>query len=216
MIIIFNSIVLILLTALVLYGVEYKANDKISSKNPLVIFDMDKWQTVNNLGDAYGAFDANPNDKESSIRLTLKKDKDLHKKGYYFKVTYDVESSQVSYNGVWTKLRTLDLSKFKAVALTIRGDKEKGFSEIFKIEIKDKKTKIEGYIEDISDKWKKCILSFEDFQGPVEDLDYKNIKEFVFVFEDRVMTKKTGRYYIDDIIFIPKKGAVVKYSDIVK
>lgn len=194
----------------------YQETHKFSAKNPLIIFDFNNKDSLNKVGDAFGIFDANPDDQEAFIKMQYKKDTELHKKGYHLKVTYDVESSQDAFNGIWTKLKTLDLSKFEAVSLSVRGDKRKGFSKLFKIEIKDHSKKIETIVDGITDKWKKVVIPFDDFDGPVDEIQFKKIKEFVIIFEDWRVTKKVGRYYIDDISFIPKKGVAVKYKDIVK
>lgn len=196
----------------------YKMHTEFSSKNPLVIFNFDKCRKKSNLiGGSYGQFDVNPDDENAFIKLQFKKDRDIHKKGYHLKVTYDVESDRPTFNGIWTKLKTLDLSRFEAVSLKIKGDKKRGFSSKLRIEIKDNQPKkIVTTLDYISDKWKNYIILFDNFDGDPDDLDYKNIKEFIIIFEDWLVTKKTGRYYFDDICFIPKKGVVVKYSDIIK
>ncbi len=198
------------------FGKMYPKNAVFTEKKPLVLFDFDDRAPVNNIGGMWGVFDFNPSDRDSFCRTSYKKDKDLHKKGYYLKVTYDVDSPQASFNGLWTKLNGIDLSKFRAISMKIKGDKNRGFTDFFKIELKDKENKIEAYIEDITDQWQTFVIPFDEFEGPVEDINWKNMNELVFaVFEDWRFKVKVGRLYFDDIAFIPKKGVKVKFSDII-
>lgn len=192
----------------------YKPDDTFTDAKPLVLFNFDKKIPMNNIGGGWGAFDANPSDRDASIRTKYLKDKDLHKAGYNLKVSYDVESAQPAFNGIWTKLNNLNLKQFAAVSITIKGDKEKGFSDFFKIEIKDKSTKIEANVEDISTDWKKIVIPFDEFEGDTEEIAMDGLSEFTIVFEDWKFKQKVGIYYIDDICFIPKKGVTVKYSEI--
>jgi hypothetical protein len=213
--IIILSIVSLTLLTLAVNAAPYKADDTFTDTKPLVLLDFDnKKVQMNNVGGAWGGFDANPADKEAFIRTKYLKDTDLHKSGYVLKVIYDVDSSQSAFNGIWTKLNNLSLKDFQAISITIKGDKEKGFSDFFKIELKDKSTKIEGAVEDISTDWKKIVLPFDQFEGDTEEIDMSNLSEFTIVFEDWKFKQKTGTYYMDDISFIPKKGVTIKYSDI--
>ncbi|MBU1076451.1 MAG: hypothetical protein KKH98_04120 [Spirochaetes bacterium] len=191
-------------------------NEIFTSKNPLVLMDFNYREPVTKYGGMWGIFDFNPHDRNAFCRSSFAKDKDLHKKGYYLKVTYDVDSPQAAFNGVWIKLNGIDLSKFSAISMKVRGDSEKGFTDFFKIELKDKTSKIEYYVEDITDQWKEFILPFEEFEGTVEDIDWKNMIEFIpCVFEDWRFKQKTGRLYIDDIQLIPKEGEKVLLKDII-
>jgi hypothetical protein len=212
----FLSILGLIIIISPIFSQKYKPEDVFTEEKPLILFNFDAQGNFNNLGGQWGCFDANPNDREAYIRTRFIKDNDLHKQGYYLKVMYDVESSQPAFNGIWTKLLGADLSKFYAVQLTIKGDKEANFSDFFKIELKDKKTKIEGFVDGITSEWKKITVPFDQFEGDIESLDMKNLDEFVIVFEDWRFNQKTGAYYIDDICFIPKKGEKVKFSDIMK
>ncbi|MBU1076450.1 MAG: hypothetical protein KKH98_04115 [Spirochaetes bacterium] len=217
-----SKIIISLLLTGLLTGLSFaqtaqeKSKDEIyTTQNPLVLMDFDNREPATKHGGMWGIFDFNPHDRNAFCRSSFAKDKDLHKTGYYLKVTYDVDSPQAAFNGVWVKLNGIDLSKFYAVSMRVRGDMEKGFSDFFKIELKDKTTKIEYYVEDITDQWKEFILPFEEFEGTVEDIDWKNMHEFIpCVFEDWRFKQKTGRLYIDDIQFIPKKGEKVTLTEV--
>ncbi len=195
---------------------KYKPGDTFTEKKPFILFDFDKKSPMNNVSGQFGVFNANPKDTESSIRFRYKKDKDLHKKGYNLYIKYDVDSSQSAFNGIWTKLNGLDLSKYKAFSISIKGDKKKGFNDFFKIELKTKKDKIESSVEGITYKWQKIVIPFEEFEGVIKEFDFSNLDEFNIVFEDWKFKKKEGAYFIDDISFIPKKGKKVKFSDMMR
>ncbi|MBU1076446.1 MAG: hypothetical protein KKH98_04095 [Spirochaetes bacterium] len=206
--------VIVLLCSVSQIYAKYKADDTFTESKPFILLDFDDKSEANNVSGQFGTFDANPRDKEAYIRKRFKKDKDLHKNGYHLYLKYDVDSSQAAFNGIWTKLNGLDLSGFQAFTITVMGDKSLGFSDFFKIELKTKKDKIESTVEDISDKWQKLVIPFSEFEGDLEEFDMTDMYEFTIVFEDWKFKEKTGAYYIDDIGFITKKGATLKFSDL--
>lgn len=216
-ILIISLVIISLCFTFIIEAKNYKANDKFTTKKPLVLFDWDDDKETSNLGKEHGAFDADPNNAEASIKTEKVQDKELHKKGSTLKIIYDVESKKpATFNGIWIKLGSLDLRKFEAVSFNIKGDKDAGFTKTFKIEIKDSANKIEGIINGITSKWQKITLNFNDFEGDLSALNLKKITEFVIVFEDWRATTKAGILYMDDISFIPKKGVAVKFKDIAK
>jgi hypothetical protein len=187
----------------VVFGVDYA--DMLSGKKPLVLCSFDDKKMMNAVAGQMGVFDGDPQDSEAYCRAGFEQDSDLHKAGFVMKLSYDVNSSKPAFNGLWMKLNGMDFSKFKAISFNIKGDKEKGFSDLFKIELKDKTKKMEYIVEDIKDSWKNYVIPFADFDGDQIDLTKGN--EFVIVFEDWRLKTKEGRYYIDDITFIPKDGS---------
>lgn len=197
------------------YTAILKRKAVFTEKKPLTFLNFENKEELNNLNGAYGIFNADPEDKESFINASKKKDKSLNKKGNYYFIKYDVDSSKPSFCGLWTKLNDVNISDFKALSLKIKGDKNLGFNEEFKIELKDKSTKIETVVEGITSKWQKIVIPFTEFEGDFENLDFKNISEFTIVLEDNRFSKKVGAYYIDDISFIPKKNKKIKLSTII-
>jgi hypothetical protein len=195
-------------------GAPYQESDTFTEDQPLIFMDFDDNESeVNNIGGTWGAFDADPNDTEAYVRTTFWKDQDLHKKGYNLKVDYSVQSSLPAFNGIWFKLNRCSLKDFQAVSITIKGDADKGFNTFFKVEFKDMNNKISGMIENISSEWNKIVLPFHLFETGKKKIDMGKATEFTIVFEDWRFKEKIGEYFIDDISFIPKKGVVVKFSD---
>jgi hypothetical protein len=130
-----------------------------------------------------------------------------------------VESDVPSQNGFWTKLQGFDASHHDHVEFDIKGDAEKGFTEVFKIEIKKYKDaerveKIKGSykVENVTSEWQKMSIPLNLLTGLVDFGDpaawenpaigRRDLDEFVIVFQDRQATKKTGVIYIDNLKFV--------------
>ena len=196
------------------FAKKYTAKTVFTEKKPFIILNFDDKAEVNTVGGQFGAFDADPNDSNAYIRYKFKKDKTLHNKGYNLYVKYDVDSPKTAFNGIWTKLNNINIKKFNAFTITIKGDSKAKFNSFFKIEVKTTKGLISATVDGITDKWQKIVIPFEDFDGDVDEFDFSRISEFTIVFEDWKFKEKVGAYYIDDIGFIPKKGVKVKFSEI--
>ena len=205
-----TTTILMVLILVSLTGATYSTND------PFVLFNFNDRKPMSSISGQSGIFDFDPDDAEAYCRVGYAQDEGLHKDGYHMKLSYDVNSAKPAFNGWWTKLNGIDLSKFEAISITIKGDAEKGFSDFFKIELKDKNRKIEYILEDVSDKWKQITIPFSEFEGDVTAMDWASMNEFVIVFEDWRMKTKEGRYLIDDIFFVPKKGEKVSLDEIIK
>ncbi len=194
-----------------------KSKDKVfTSKRPFIFLNFDDPQRPNVIGGLFGSFDADPTDSNAFVKYTFKKDTNLHNKGYNLYVQYDVDSPKTAFNGLWTKLSNINISDFNAFTITVKGDAKAKFNPFFKIEVKDPKGLISAKVDGITDKWKKIVIPFSEFNGKVDNFDFKHITEFTVVFEDWKFQQKVGAYWLDDIGFIPKKGKKVKFSQIKK
>jgi outer membrane protein OmpA-like peptidoglycan-associated protein len=196
---------------------SYKLEESFNKSKNFVLYDFDAKTPANSLYGQSGIFDLDPNDKEASCRASYVQDDSFHNQGYFLKLSYDVNSSKPAFNGWWTKLMYADYSKLKALSISIKGDKESGFSDFFKVELKDKSNrKLEYLIEDIADQWKTFVIRFEDFEGPLDSFDWTNMNEFVIVFEDWRMKIKEGKYFVDDIIFLTQDDKTPTFAEISK
>lgn len=201
----------------ILSAQRYDKYDVFSRTNLFVLFDFDQRNKNNSIGGESGTFENNVYNTQSYCRFSFKRDRDLNYTSYYMALDYDVASSLPTFNGWYTKLNGIDLSSFEAISLTIKGDPNTGFSKIFKIELKDSYTSILTLVEGISNEWKTIVIPFHKFiKESDEKIDFKQMQELVFVFEDWRLKKKIGRYFIDNILFIPKKGKNIKFKDIMK
>jgi hypothetical protein len=211
----FLMIIVLFMVLLVCSGAkQYLPTDKFDSSNPFVLFNFDDKSQTNSLGGIWGIFDFDPNDSTAYCRASFVQDVDIHKTGYYLKLSYSVESVHPAFNGFWTKFNLTDFSAFKAIQFNVRGDSTTGFSDIFKIELKDRNTKLEYIVEDVTSQWKQFTIPFADFDGDLVSMDWTRMNEFTVVFEDWRLKTKVGRYYFDDISFITKDGKSVTLAEI--
>jgi hypothetical protein len=181
-------------------------NDKtvdVFKVKKLTLFDFDRNLLVSNTLGRSGIYDENPDDAESFCRSTIEKDDTLHINGYHMKLYYKLNPKLSSANGWWTKLDGINLSDYKAISMTVKGDKNKGYSDSFKIILKGKTQRIESVVYGITQSWKNVTIPFyrfNEFMG----LDLSKLDELVIMFEGSRMKVKEGAYLIDDISFIPK------------
>ncbi|MBI3313802.1 MAG: DUF3131 domain-containing protein [Candidatus Omnitrophica bacterium] len=139
-------------------------------------------------------------------------------------LTYSVESEVPSQNGYWTKLQDFDSVEYDHLEFDVKGDAEKGFTEKFKIELKKCKKspctqdkKIDEVIKgssqiNVTSEWQTVSIALNKMTGIIDFADpkawenpavaRKDLDEFVIVFQDRHVTKKTGRVYLDNIKFV--------------
>jgi len=162
-----------------------------------LIADFNSGEKPNKLGGNFGAWDKDPQDFTQfaieSFISTIKHGNE----GYSVQIVYDVASSNSAYNGFWMKLNNLDASEFNNFNFWVKGDEKRGFTKVFKVELKNSRGEVGGtYISGITDKWQKISIPFSEFK---EISDFGSLEEFVIVFEDRVGTVKEGAIYLDDI-----------------
>ena len=172
------------------------------SKN-LIIADFNTGRKPSNIGGDFGAWDKDPKDFDEICLISFSKTMRLGDKGYSLRVDYDVDSPRPAWNGVWFKLNNLNFDPFNTLNIWLKGDKLKGYTTVFKIELKNSRGEVgKYYVTGISNEWKKFSIPFEQFLGIT---DFSRMRELVFVFEDRIATKKTGAIYVDNI-YLSKEG----------
>lgn len=204
----------------------FPANAQISPEPPkeLVIFDFeeegDDVTIPNKIGGQSGTWNMDPMDENNSYT-----DADIveivdsnGQPGHALKLTYSVKSDLPSQNGFWTKLNQLDASAYDHLQVDVKGDTQKGFTEIFKIEIKkhkdaEKVEKIKGSrIIHVTSEWQTVSIPLNKMTGLVDFGDpeawanpaiaRKDLDEMVIVFQDRMVTQKTGAIYLDNLKFV--------------
>jgi len=166
----------------------------------LIVADFNSGTKPNNLGGDFGAWDKEPKDYSQicidTFTPVIKKGKD----GYSLQLYYDVKSSTTAYNGFWCELDdTIDYSIFNKIGFWVKGDSNRGYTDIFKVELKNCINEVAiYYVIGITDDWQEIVVPFQKFSGLTE---WSLLKEFVIIFEDRVATEKEGAIYIDEIYF---------------
>lgn len=212
-------IIAILLSAFPAY-----AQTPADTSKELVLFDFegetDGANISNQLGGESGVWNRDPRDENNSYT-----DADIveisdqsGQPGHALKLTYSVESGVPAQNGFWTKLNQLDASDYDHLELDVKGDAQKGFTEIFKIEIKkykgsEKVERIKGsQTVSVASEWQTVSIPLNKMTGLVDFGDpeawahpaiaRKDLDELVIVFHDRMVTKKTGAIYLDNLKFV--------------
>lgn len=198
-------------------AIKYELEETFSKDKVFMLYNFDDKSLKNSLYGISGVLNFDEYDREARCLLDFVDDSDLHYGGSHLRITYDVNSSKPAFNGWWIKLMYADYRKLKALSVAIKGDASYGFSECFKIELKDKEGRmIEALIEGINGDWQTFLIPFEDFTGAVDAFDWYNMNELVFVFEDWRFSTKEGRYFVDDIAFLTQENKTPTFGEISK
>jgi len=176
------------------------AANSISFAQVLIIADFDRGQKPNVIGGDFGSWNRTEWDRSQFCNeIFINNPKIVYKgKGCSLQLDYDVDSSNTpAYNGFWMRLEKINLNKYGEFAFYIKGDSAFGYTTKIIAEIKSMAGDIARFrIEDISDEWQKITLPLHKIKNAG---DFSEGSEFTLVFEDRVVTKKVGRVYIDQI-----------------
>lgn len=195
----------------------------------LVIADFEGPDLTNSLGGPSGSWNMDPSDENNSYTdadLVPMPGK-TGKPNTALRLSYSVETDRPSQNGFWTKLLNLNASHYDHLEFEIMGDPEKGFTEKLRVEIKKFKPlekgddpeknkdpkraeKIKGSFEVfVTGGWQTVsiplnkmtgILNFADPESWKDpSIGRRDLDEFVFVFNDRHVTKKKGVIYLDNL-----------------
>ena len=192
---------LIVAGCFILSSISFSAENK-EAKEILMVADFNAGKKPSNIGGDFGSWDKDPKDTTQTCLISFSKKEKVGEKGYSLRIDYDVDSPNPAWNGAWFKLNGIDITPYKFLNISIKGDKKKGFTEVMKLELKNKEGEVGiYYITGIEDKWKNFKIPLEEFIGIT---DFSKMSEFVIVFEDVKATKKKGTIYIDNIYFSKK------------
>jgi len=89
---------------------------------------------INNLGGESGTWEKFPDDMGQSIAVSIDNKVRHGNNGSSLKLEYDVNSADDAANGFWTQLRDLNASLYDHFEFWVKGDEDKGYTTIFKIE----------------------------------------------------------------------------------
>lgn len=176
----------------------WSKNMEFLKDGKVLINDFNRKENFNNLSGAFGSWNMFYTDPNQFCRDELTDLERIGDSGYGLKLTYDVDSPFSAYNGFFTKLMNIDISGYKYLVFSIKGDSKAGFTTSINIELKNKNQIGKATVEKITGEWQKIVIPLSRFAGIN---DFKNMKEFVIVFTDVTATKKEGVIYIDDIYF---------------
>lgn len=182
------------------------------------IDDFEDGDLKNLLEGDSGAWNLNPDDEQSEVLPEVVEMPGLQASTRSLKLTYDVDSPLRAQNGYWTKLKNFDASKFDHLEFDVKGDPEAGFTEVFKVEIKKYKDpqrteRIAGSsLVHVTSEWQTVSIPLNKMTGVFDFANpetwknplstFKDLDEFVVVFNDRQVTKKRGVIYLDNFRFV--------------
>lgn len=176
----------------------WKKNMTFLRDGKVLVNDFDRRENFNNLDGAFGSWNVFYSDQNQYCQDEFSSRERVGETGCSLKLTYDVESSFSAYNGFFTKLMEIDISDYPYLVFSVKGDAEAGFTKTIKVELKNRTQTGIMTVNGITDTWQKMAIPVKDFAGIN---NFKEMKEFVIVFSDIVVTKKVGAIYIDDIYF---------------
>ena len=175
------------------------AGGKTTATAELVVADFDSGRKPNNVGGDFGAWIKDPADPMQGAIESFDRAKRFGSKGYSLRLIYSVESGEPAYGGIWMRLQQLDARKFDSLAFRVRGDPGMGYTNQFKVELKDEIDQVSHHqVQAITDQWQDVVLPLKEFEGTT---NFGRLKEFVIVIEDVSASAKRGVLYFDDVRF---------------
>jgi hypothetical protein len=141
----------------------------------LVVADFDTCSKPNKLGGNYGAWDKDPMDFTQTAMESIMRTVKHGDKGCSIQIYYDVDSPNPAYNGFWMELRNVDVSAYSKLSIWVKGDEERAYTKVFKLELKNTLGEVgKTYITGITGEWQEIIVPFVKFMGIT---DFSELKE---------------------------------------
>ncbi|HOG24062.1 MAG TPA: glucoamylase family protein [Candidatus Omnitrophota bacterium] len=185
-----------------------------------MVADFETGTLTNNRGGASGDWNWNPADVNNSYTdatiVSMPGADGIESR--VLQLTYSVDSDVPARNGFWTKLMAVDGRKYDHLALDIKGDPKRGFTEKFRIEVKkcldeECQQTIQGSaVISVSEEWETVNVPLNKLTGLIDFSDpdawtdpkksYDHLDELIIIFNDVFVTKKSGRIFIDNIRFL--------------
>lgn len=187
----------------------------------LIISDFNKSSLINNLNGQFGTWERDPQDNAQWTNISPDDTVRYGDSGSSLKVAYSVNSPKNAVNGFWTELELVDASPYDHFEFWVKGDEEKGYTTLFKVEFKKPETDSQGreetitasyVVKGVTGQWQKISIPLNVMNGI---LDWRDIKEFTVTFEKKRVDKKEGTLYFDDFAFVNTGKAGPKITDIV-
>jgi len=186
-----------------------------------VIADFNGNSLTNNLGGESGTWESDPGDT-TQFAVASFDDKVKHgAAGSSLKLEYSVKSVNDAANGFWTQLHDLNASLYDHFEFWVKGDEDKGYTTLFKIEFKKTVKDPDGRAETIkasyvvkgvTGRWQKVSIPLNVMNGI---LDWSALEELVISFEKRRVDNPRGTIYFDDFAFVKTWQPGPRITDIV-
>jgi len=165
----------------------------------LLVADFNKGRKPNQLRGEFGSWNYAPNDETQGCWDWFEPEDFAGGDGYSVSLEYDVLSPNPAFCGFWMKLQGTNISAYDTLSFWVRGDNQMGFTTRFKVELKNKAGKRAVYtISGVTNEWQEFRVPFK---GTRAIQDWSKLDEFTVVFDDILVTKKTGKIFMDNISF---------------
>jgi len=162
----------------------------VLAKEKVTIADFNTIKSETNLGTKFGTWDRDTTDPSQSCKIDFL---DQGEAGRALEISYDVDSPNPAYNGVWFQLKGLDVSKYENFSFRVKGD-----TKTVKIELKNLNETGYYFVTEVADEWQQIVIPLADFKH-IDN--FTELTELLFIFDDLNATKKEGKLYVDDIGF---------------
>lgn len=167
----------------------------------LMVMNFDSGEKLSQSAYDFGAWNKDSSDPSQGCVESFSPDEKFGDQGMSLRLDYDVESAAPAYNGVWIKVKELDISRYKFFNFAVKGDAKNGFTKVIKWEIKNPHEAGKFLFAGVTNEWQEVKIQINDFKGP---RDRTKITEIVLVFDDVNSKPKMGTIYIDNIYFSTK------------
>ncbi|MDP8233196.1 MAG: hypothetical protein P9M06_00110 [Candidatus Saelkia tenebricola] len=174
-------------------------NFSLLNAEELKIADFDRGEKPNLISGDYGTWNRIEWDRSQFCNESITSDPRIayNGRGCSLTLDYDVDSpNSPAYNGFWMRLERMDLRNWEYLSFYAKGDEGIGYTETLTVEMKNIHGKIASFlVEGITSKWRKIVVPFEAMNKAE---DFSEVYEFSIIFDEKTVTKKTGRIFIDE------------------
>ncbi len=174
-------------------------NSNYTAAEELKIADFNRGEKPNLISGDYGAWNITQWDRTQFCNEDFVTDPTIvyGGRGCSLSLYYDVDSpNSPAYNGFWMRLERINLENWNYLSFYIRGDDKTGYTNEIVIEIKSIYGRLAIFnIQGITSEWKKVILPLKEI---TQKEDFSEAYEFCIIFDERKVTQKVGRIYIDE------------------
>jgi len=175
---------------------------QLPSDEILLIDDFNGGVRSNLLGGAIGEWSKDEYDDTQGCEFDFVERPRLGKSdGYSMQISYDVDSPNQAYNGIWVKLEGVDASDYKYLVLYLKAPNYPPYgTDSLKLELKNKSGETGSFkVKRIPrGAWREYKIPLKKFKG-LKDL--RSLKELIIVFEDKTANPREGFVFLEHLYF---------------
>jgi len=137
----------------------------------ILVDDFNSTKTVNKLGGNTGCWSCNPKDITQFCDATFVTDPRVGDSGYSLRLEYNQTTPNnyidgfpnVAYNGYFSLLKQVKLTKMKYLVMNIKGDASAGYTHSITVQLKNPQQIGNYIINGISDEWQRFVIPLNRF-----------------------------------------------------